>query len=161
MRGFARVSVAVPIVRVGDFDANADHTLALIERSDAQGDALVVFPELGLCGYTARDLLLDRHLHEACERALARIVDASRERAPLIVVGMPLRGELGLYNAAVAVQRGRVLGVVPKQYLPTYREFEEARWFRPGVEVPAIGAWTIGWRRFRRRVRAVCIRKLQ
>lgn len=136
MRGFARVSVAVPVVRVADFDANVAHTLALIERSHAQGDALVVFPELGLCGYTVRDLLLDRHLHEACERALARVVEASRERAPLIVLGMPLRGELGLYNVAVAIQRGRVLGVVPKQYLPTYREFEEARWFRPGVEVP-------------------------
>lgn len=136
MRGFARVSVAVPVVRVADFDANVDHMLDLVERSDAQGDALVVFPELSLSGYTARDLFLDRHLQEACERALSRIVEASRKRAPLIVVGMPLRGELGLYNAAVAIQRGRVLGVVPKQYLPTYREFEEARWFRPGVEVP-------------------------
>lgn len=135
MRGFARVSVAVPVVRVADFDANVEHTLALFERSDEQGDALVVFPELGLCGYTARDLLLDRHLHEACERALGRIVEASRTRAPLIVVGMPLVQGSRLYNVAVAVQGGRVLGVVPKQYLPTYREFEEARWFRPGVEV--------------------------
>ncbi len=136
MRGFARVSVAVPVVRVTDFDANVDHVLALLERSHAQGDALVVFPELGLCGYTARDLLLDQHLHEACERALARVAEASRERAPLIVVGMPLRAPVGVYNVAVAVQGGRVLGVVPKSYLPTYREFEEARWFRPGVEVP-------------------------
>jgi NAD+ synthase (glutamine-hydrolysing) len=136
MRGFARVSVAVPSVRVADFDANADRTIALIERSHAQGDAVVVFPELGLCGYTVRDLLLDAHLLEACERALGRVVEASRDRGPLIVVGMPLRGGSGLYNAAVAVQRGRVLGVVPKQYLPNYREFEEARWFRPGAEVP-------------------------
>lgn len=136
MRGFARVSVAVPVVRVADFDANVEHTLALLERSHAQGDALVVFPELGLCGYTVRDLVLDRHLLEACERALGRVVEASRERAPLVVVGMPLMAGGGLYNVAVALQRGRVLGVVPKQYLPSYREFEEARWFRPGVEVP-------------------------
>ncbi len=136
MRGFARVSVAVPVVRVADFDANVEHTLALLERSHAQGDALVVFPELGLSGYTVRDLVLDRHLLEACERALGRVVEASRERAPLVVVGIPLVAGAGLYNVAVALQRGRVLGVVPKQYLPNYREFEEARWFRPGVEVP-------------------------
>ncbi len=137
MRGFARVSVAVPVVRVADFEANVEHTLALLERADAQGDALVVFPELGLPGYTVRDLFLDHHLLEQCEAALARIVQASRERAPLVVVGMPLRVGGGVYNVAVALQRGRVLGVVPKAYLPNYREFEEARWFRPGVEVPS------------------------
>lgn len=136
MRGFARVSVAVPAVRVADFDANVEHVVALIERSHAQGDALVVFPELGLCGYTVRDLFLDRHLLEACDRALGRVAAATRELDPLVVVGMPLRTPAGIYNVAVALQRGRVLGVVPKQYLPNYREFEEARWFRPGVEVP-------------------------
>src|SRR5687767_11328161 len=136
MRGFARVSVAVPEVRVADFAFNVEHTLALTDRSHAQGDALVVFPELGLSGYTVRDLFLDHHLLESCERALERIVEASTTRSPMIVVGMPLRAGSALYNAAVAVQRGRVLGAVPKAYLPNYREFEEARWFRPGVEVP-------------------------
>jgi NAD+ synthase (glutamine-hydrolysing) len=135
MRGFARVSVAVPVVRVADFDGNVDHTLTLVDRSHAQGDALVVFPELGICGYTVRDLVLDHHLLEACDRALARIVEHSRERSPLIVVGLPVRHGPGVYNVAVAIQRGRVLGVVPKAYLPNYREFEEARWFRPGTEV--------------------------
>jgi NAD+ synthase (glutamine-hydrolysing) len=136
MRGFARVSVAVPIVRVGDFDANVDHTLALLEQSNAQGDALVVFPELGLCGYTVRDLIFDHHLLEACQRVLARVLEASLKFSPLLVVGLPLRVGSGLYNVALVLQRGRVLGVVPKAYLPNYREFEEARWFRPGVEVP-------------------------
>jgi NAD+ synthase (glutamine-hydrolysing) len=136
MRGFARVSVAVPVVRVGDFEANVDHTLALASQAHDAGAALVVFPELGLSGYTARDLFLDNHLDQACTRALARIVEASRALSPLLVVGMPLRVGVGVYNVAVAVQWGRVLGVVPKSYLPTYREFEEARWFRPGAEVP-------------------------
>ncbi|MCA9607763.1 MAG: NAD(+) synthase, partial [Myxococcales bacterium] len=136
MRGFARVSVAVPEVGVAAFDANLEHTLALLERADAQGDAVVVFPELGLCGYTVRDLVLDHHLLESCEDALAQLLDASAELAPMAVVGMPLRVGAGVYNAAVAFQRGRVLGVVPKAYLPTYREFEEARWFRPGTDVP-------------------------
>ena len=135
MRGFARVSVAVPVVRVADFEANVEHTLALLSKSHRQGDALVVFPELGLCGYTVRDLVLDHHLLEACERALAVILEASLELSPLAVVGMPLRVGSGVYNCAIALQHGRVLGVVPKAYLPNYREFEEARWFRPGTEV--------------------------
>lgn len=136
MRGFARVSVAVPVQRVGDVDANLRHTLALLRQSHAQGDALVVFPELGLCGYTARDLLLDHHLLTRCERGLETLLEASLELTPLAVVGMPLRVGSGVFNAAVALQRGRLLGAVPKAYLPNYREFEEARWFRPGVEVP-------------------------
>jgi NAD+ synthase (glutamine-hydrolysing) len=137
MRGFARVSVAVPVVGVGDVDANVDHMLSLLQRSHAQGDALLVFPELGVCGYTLRDLLLDQHLLQACEQALARLVEASQRLVPMFVVGLPLRAGSALYNAAVAVQRGRILGVVPKAYLPNYREFEEARWFRPGTGVPA------------------------
>jgi NAD+ synthase (glutamine-hydrolysing) len=145
MRGFARVSVAVPVMAVADFDANVDHTLALLERSHAQGDALLVFPELGLCGYTVRDLVLDQHLLEACQRALARILAASRERAPLLVIGMPLRVGSGIYNVAVALQHGRLLGAVPKAYLPNYREFEEARWFRSGLEVaPGSSARLLG-----------------
>ena len=135
MRGFSRVSVAVPVVRVADFDGNVAQTLALLERAHGQGDALVVFPELGLCGYTVRDLVLDHHLLESCEAALERLLEASVERAPMAVVGMPVRVGGGVYNCAVAVQRGRVLGVVPKAYLPTYREFEEPRWFRPGTDV--------------------------
>ncbi|MEQ9078406.1 MAG: NAD(+) synthase [Sandaracinaceae bacterium] len=135
MRGFARVSVAVPVVRVADFDGNVAHTLSLLERAHGQGDALVVFPELGLCGYTVRDLVLDQHLLESCERALEALLEASLERSPLAVVGMPIRVGGGVFNCAVAFQRGRILGVVPKAYLPTYREFEEARWFRPGTEV--------------------------
>ncbi len=137
MRGFSRVSVAVPIVGVADFDSNVEHTVALLDRADRQGDALVVFPELGLCGYTVRDLVLDHHLLESAEDALRDVLDASAERAPMVVVGMPVRVGSGIYNCAVALQRGRVLGVVPKAYLPTYREFEEARWYRPGTEVPA------------------------
>ncbi|MBI2394556.1 MAG: NAD(+) synthase [Deltaproteobacteria bacterium] len=136
MRGFARVGVAVPVARVADFEANVEHTLALAERAHAEGHAVVVFPELGISGYTVRDLVFDHHLLERCLRGLSRLVQASCAWAPLVVVGMPLRVGSGVFNVAVAVQRGRVLGVVPKAYLPNYREFEEARWFRPGVEVP-------------------------
>ncbi|MCB9542255.1 MAG: NAD(+) synthase [Myxococcales bacterium] len=142
--GFARVGVAVPLCRVADFEFNRAHTLALWEAADAAGAGLVVFPELGLCGYTVRDLFHDRHLQDACLASLAALVAASASLGPLALVGMPLRVGAGLYNVAVAVQGGQVLGVVPKAYLPNYREFEEARWFRPGVEVPAGATCRIG-----------------
>jgi NAD+ synthase (glutamine-hydrolysing) len=135
MRGFARVSVAVPVVAVAAPARNAAATLALWQQADVEGAAVVVFPELGLCGYTARDLFFDRTLQHAVHEALARLVEESRSLRPLAFVGMPLVTPLGLYNVAVAVQGGRVLGVVPKSYLPNYREFEEKRWFREGREV--------------------------
>lgn len=144
LHGFARVAVAVPLCRVADFEFNQAHTLALWQEADGAGAALVVFPELGLCGYTVRDLFHDRHLQDACLASLDALVAASASLRPLALVGMPLRVGGGLYNVAVAVQGGRVLGVVPKSYLPNYREFEEARWFRPGVEVPPGATCRIG-----------------
>jgi NAD+ synthase (glutamine-hydrolysing) len=137
VQGFSRVSGAVTECVVADTVANAEQTIALLKAADAQGDAVVVFPELGLTGYTARDLFLGGHLLAQAEAALGQVVQASASLRPLALVGMPLRHGVGVYNVAVAVQGGRVLGVVPKSFLPTYREFEEARWFRPGTEVSA------------------------
>lgn len=137
MRGFARVSVAVPVARPAATRTNTDEILALWRRAHDAQSHLVVFPELCLSSYTARDLFLDSTLLASSRAALERIVEESRALGPLGFVGLPLETELGLYNVAVAVQRGRVLGVVPKSYLPNYREFEERRWFRPGTEVPA------------------------
>ncbi len=137
MRGFARVSVGVPACVVGGTRHNANETIKLWRQAHEQRSALVVFPELGLSTYTARDMFLDRTLLDASAGALERLVEESRALEPLALVGMPLETPVGVYNVAVAVQRGRVLGVVPKSYLPSYREFEERRWFRPGTEVPA------------------------
>lgn len=137
MQGFARVSAAVPPCRVADCHGNAVASIELLNLSDSQGDAVVVFPELGLTGYTARDLFADDHLLAAALRALEHFVQASNDLAVLAIVGMPLRVGSSLYNVAVAVQAGAVLGVVPKTYLPNYREFEEVRWFRSGREVAA------------------------
>jgi NAD+ synthase (glutamine-hydrolysing) len=143
MRGFVRTSVAVPVVAVADPAENALRTLALWQQAHDDGVALVVFPELGLSSYTARDLFFDDTMTRAVETALASLVDASKALAPLALVGMPLRTPLGLYNVAVAIQAGRVLGCVPKSYLPNYREFEEKRWFREGREVPAGAVCTV------------------
>ena len=135
MRGFVRVSAGVPACGVTDFRKNREATLTLWREADQAGSSLVISPELGLSCYTARDLLLDQHLLEACLESLYWLAEQGRTLAPLAVVGLPLRVGSGLYNVAAALQSGRVLAVVPKSYLPNYREFEEARWFRPGTDV--------------------------
>ena len=136
IEGFARVSAAVPTCRVADFDHNVSHTLSLWGTAHKQGDAVVVFPELGLSSYTVRDLFHDHLLLARCEAALLDLAERGKDLAPMALVGLPLRVAGGVYNVAAALQGGRVLGLVPKAYLPNYREFEEARWFRPGTEVP-------------------------
>lgn len=136
MRGFVRIAAAVPTCEVANVDANVAGSLALWRRAHDEGHALVAFPELGLTGYTARDLFQDHHLLAAARDGLERLAHAGRELSPVAVVGLPLRAGAGVYNVAVALQGGRALAVVPKCYLPSYREFEETRWFRPGVEVP-------------------------
>jgi len=135
MRGFARLSAAVPVAGVADFEANRLNTLQLWRRAHDEGSALVIFPELGLSAYTVRDLVTDTHLLGACQGSLQQLVAEGAELSPLAVVGLPLRVESRLFNVAAAIQGGEVLGLVPKSYLPNSREFEEARWFRPGSEV--------------------------
>src|SRR5437588_441400 len=114
---------------------NAERTLALARRASDEGAALVVFPELGLSGYAIEDLFHQQAVTESVLQALERVVAASADLAPLLVVGAPLRAESGLFNAAVVVHRGRVLGAVPKTYLPEYREFYEKRHFRAARDV--------------------------
>src|SRR6185295_7400781 len=93
---------------------------------------LAVFPELGLSGYSIEDLLLQDPVLDGVEDALATVVEASAALLPVLVVGAPLRHRGRLFNCAVVVHRGRVLGVAPKSYLPTYREFYERRQLTPG-----------------------------
>jgi NAD+ synthase (glutamine-hydrolysing) len=126
---FVRVAVGVPAVRVADPLYNARATIALLEQAAARQAVLVLFPELGLSAYTCEDLFGQEALLAACERALGEVLAASRALPLVAVVGMPLRVGGLLYNCGVVVGQGRVLGVVPKTYLPNYREFYEARQF--------------------------------
>jgi NAD+ synthase (glutamine-hydrolysing) len=130
--GFARVAVATPIVRIGDPRHNAEATLDLIEQAAAESTALVVFPELGLTAYTCDDLFHQRALVDAAEEALARLIERTRRLPIAALVGLPVRVNGLLYNCAALLCRGRLVGVVPKIYLPNYREFYEARYFTPG-----------------------------
>ena len=133
--GFARVAAAVPRVRVAEPDFNAERTLELARRASDAGAALVVFPELGLAGYSIDDLHHQQAVLEAVEQALHRVVAASFSLTPLLVVGAPLRVEGGVFNAAVVIHAGRVLGAVPKSYVPEYREYYEKRQFRAARDV--------------------------
>jgi NAD+ synthase (glutamine-hydrolysing) len=133
--GFARVAAAVPKVKLADPALNAAAVLDLVRQGHDQGVAVMVFPELGLTGYSIDDLLQQEVLLDAVEAAIAALARESERLRPLFVVGAPLRDGGRLYNTAVAIHAGKVLGVVPKSFLPNYREFYERRWFTPGAGV--------------------------
>jgi len=133
--GFARVAACTGRTHPGDPAANAEAALALARDCDARGAALAVFPELGLSGYAIEDLLLQSTVLDAVEAAVETVRAGSERLSPVLVVGAPLRWGHRLYNCAVAIHRGRVLGVVPKSYLPNYREFYEKRHFASGVGI--------------------------
>ena len=130
--GFLRVAAACPELRVADCPFNADRTLALMARAEGQGVNLLVFPECGLTGYTCHDLFHLQSLQRAAEDALAKVVEkgATLYRG-VALVGLPLAVEGQLFNCAAVVHAGKVLGIVPKTYLPNYKEFYDARYFCP------------------------------
>ncbi|MDN3567003.1 NAD(+) synthase [Paeniroseomonas aquatica] len=130
--GFARVAACSTRCAIADPATNAGTILAMAARCEAQGVAVAVFPELGLSGYAIDDLLLQDPLLDAVEAATARLVAASGAIRTLLLVGAPLRWQGRLYNCALAIQGGRLLGVVPKVHLPNYREFYEHRHFASG-----------------------------
>jgi NAD+ synthase (glutamine-hydrolysing) len=144
--GFARVAVGVPRCRVADADHNASETVSLMHEAARRGAVLVAFPELGLPGYTCDDLFHQKSLLDASERALGTVVDASRGCAAMALVGLPLRVDHLLFNCAAVVHDGRVLGVVPKTYLPNYGEFYEARQFNPADHATSTEATLLGQR---------------
>ncbi len=132
---FVRVAACVPQIDVANPPFNRERTLELLRQGDRERIALMVFPELGLSAYSIDDLLHQDALLEAVEQSIARLVEESTDLFPAFVVGAPLRWENRLYNAGVVIHAGRILGVVPKAYLPNYREFYERRWFAPGATI--------------------------
>ncbi|KQM56938.1 MULTISPECIES: NAD(+) synthase [unclassified Sphingomonas] len=131
--GLLRVGACTPPAHVGDPAAGGRAAIELARQGHDAGADLLVFPELNLSAYAIDDLHLQDALCDATEAALAAVVAASAELRPVLLLGAALRRNGRLYNCAVAVSRGRVLGVVPKTYLPNYREYYEKRWFAPGV----------------------------
>ncbi len=128
--GFLRVAAACPELRVADVAFNADRTLDLLAKAEEQGADLVVFPEMGLTGYTCYDLFHTLPLQRAAEAALLRLLE-QKAYCGVFVVGLPLAVDGQLFNAAAVVRAGKLLGVVPKTYLPNYKEFYDARYYSP------------------------------
>jgi NAD+ synthase (glutamine-hydrolysing) len=134
-QGFVRVAACTPRTEVGDPRSNAAETLALIREGEGRQVDLMLFPELGLSAYAIDDLHLQDALLDGVEEALSGMLEASRTLRPACIVGAPVRRNQRLYNCGVVFARGRILGVVPKSFLPNYREYYENRWFAPGAGV--------------------------
>ena len=134
-QGFVRVAACTHHTFLADPASNAESVLGLARACHDDNVALAVFPELTLSGYSIEDILLQDALLDAVEDALLDIVVASADLLPVLVVGAPLRYRHRIYNTAVVIHRGRVLGVAPKSYLPTYREFYERRQVAAGDDV--------------------------
>ena len=128
--GFVKVAAATPEIRVADCDFNTARVLELWQQADGQGCQLVVFPELVMTGYTCSDLFLQPVLLDGCLAGLKTLLEASRQLQSVAVVGAPLIHQGKLFNCAVVLQQGEVLGIVPKTSLPTYGEFYEQRHFK-------------------------------
>ena len=134
--GFLRVGAACPPVAVADPERNAEGCLAFARRAHAEGVQVLVLPELALTGYTCGDLFFSLStLVAGAERALARLLRETASLPMVIAVGLPVAQDGRLFNGAAVLQKGRLLGVVPKTFLPGYNEFYEERWFSSAREV--------------------------
>src|SRR5687767_2310546 len=137
-QGFVRVAACTHRTALADPAANAESVLRIARACHDDSVAVAVFPELTLSGYSIEDILMQDALLDAVEDAVLDVVVASAELMPVLVIGAPLRYAHRIYNTAVVIHRGRVLGVAPKSYLPTYREFYERRHFAPGDDVRGV-----------------------
>lgn len=133
--GFVRCATCTPASEVADPHFNANSMLELAREGHEKLVSLMVFPELALSGYAIDDLFGQDALLDAVEEAIARMVEESRRLNPVLLVGAPLRHEGRLFNCAVVIHSGKILGIVPKTHLPNYREFYEKRWFASGRSI--------------------------
>ena len=127
--GFISVACGTPKLRLADCHYNAEQTFTMMRQAEKAGVKLLVLPELGLTGYSCGDLFYQETLLRGAEEALTTVLEATRNLEVVTAVGMPLQKDNKLYNCAVIIQKGQVLGVVPKTHLPNYSEFYEKRQF--------------------------------
>ena len=133
--GFVKVAAAVPLVQVADCFYNIEKIEGLMRQASEKGVQIIAFPELSVTGYTCLDLFAQQTLLDGAEEALLQLVSNTADLDILTIVGVPLRTENRLINAAVVFQKGAIRGVVPKTYLPNYKEFQEQRWFTSATEL--------------------------
>jgi len=143
--GFVRLAAASPSMRVADCDYNAQHIIALMARAEREGVAVLVFPELCLTGYTCADLFHQPRLQHAAIEALGEITSrGGAQFSGVAVIGFPLAVNGQLFNCAAVLHGSKILGIVPKSFLPTYKEFYERRWFAPAMAAPASQVTILG-----------------
>ena len=135
--GFIRAAVGVPEVRVADPGFNADRTIQLMQQAEREKSVLALFPEFGLTAYSCEDLFHQEALLVGAVDSLWSILQASEALNLITVVGMPLQVDHLLFNCGIVIHRGKILGIVPKTFLPNYREFYEYRQFAPAAAKPA------------------------
>ena len=128
--GFVKVAAGTPKIRVADCHHNAEQIIALMKEAAAQGVKVLALPELCLTGYTCGDLFLQPTLLDGAERALGRILEETKGLDMLTALGLPVRNpwDNKLYNCAAIIQKGAILALALKTYIPNYGEFYEARW---------------------------------
>ena len=135
--GFVKVAAAVPEVRVADPKWNVQQIETLVVQAEGHGVEVIVLPEFSLTGYTCGDLFAQQILLDEAEAALIHLMNFTRSLDIISIVGLPVSFRGSLLNCAAVVQKGRLLGLVPKTYLPNYKEFYEQRWFTSGADIPA------------------------
>jgi len=133
--GYIKVAAAVPSVKVADVDFNLQQIENIISEEDANGVEIIVFPEFSLTGYTCQDLFQQQILLETAEDAIKKLKEFTKDKDIISIVGLPVEVGNILLNCAAVVQKGELLAIVPKTYLPNYAEFYEKRWFASSVQL--------------------------
>ena len=141
--GFVKIAAAIPRVKVADCGFNSTTINSVLSEAVKQGVEIICFPELSVTAYTCGDLFLQSTLLKGAEEGLALILSNKNSHGPLCFVGMPVKKGNALYNAAIAIQNNKILGVIPKTNIPNYGEFYEKRWFVPGCPEQAVSEITI------------------
>src|SRR5438094_4619063 len=142
--GFIRAAVCIPHVRVADPHQNCECILRVAKRASESNSTVALFPELGMSAYSNEDLFHQDALLDASVNGISKVVEGSRDLCPILIVGAPLRLEGKLFNCAVVIYRGEILGITPKSYLPNYREFYEKRQFTSGIDAVALKVSVLG-----------------
>ncbi len=135
MFGFYRVAIAVPKLKIGDIAHNLDAIFAMAKRAEERKAVVALFPELSITSYSCADLFHNSVLLENSAIAINRLAELTAKMKCVLVLGSPLRWRKGIYNCAIAIKDGRILAVIPKSYIPNYKEFYEKRWFQSGKDI--------------------------
>lgn len=146
LHGFLRVGAAVPELKVADSEFNSKEIIKIIESAHQQGVKIITFPELSVTAYTCGDLFLQEALIKGSDKAVCEIISSTIDKEIVAIIGAPYRYRGKLYNCAFVINNGKLIGIVPKVYIPNYTEFYEARWFVSGLDIKNIDVFYEGYK---------------